>query len=176
MSTLAELPELVGFFSYSREDDDDSKGALSALRDRIQRELRGQLGRTRAEFKLFQDTAAIAHGTLWEETIRSAVSQSVFFIPIITPTAVNSRYCKTEFELFLAREAELGRNDLIFPILYIRVHALGSEHDLRKSDVLKIIHARHYADWTKLRQHDVASVDVRKKIEKFCEDIVGALR
>jgi hypothetical protein len=88
------------------------------LRDRIQRELRGQLGRTRAQFRLWQDTVAIAHGTLWAEQIKSAIDQSVFFLPIITPTAVNSRHCKTEFELFLKREVELGRKDLIFPILY----------------------------------------------------------
>jgi hypothetical protein len=37
MSSLAELPELVGFFSYSREDDEAFKGTLSALRDGIQR-------------------------------------------------------------------------------------------------------------------------------------------
>jgi hypothetical protein len=41
MSSLADLPELVGFFSYSREDDEDSRDALSAFRERIQRELRG---------------------------------------------------------------------------------------------------------------------------------------
>ena len=47
MSSLAALQtELVGFFSYSRQDDLDSDGTLSALRDRIQRELRGQLGRS----------------------------------------------------------------------------------------------------------------------------------
>ena len=40
MSSFAELPELVGFFSYSREGDADSHGALSALRSRIQGELR----------------------------------------------------------------------------------------------------------------------------------------
>jgi hypothetical protein len=28
--------------------------------------------------------------------------------------------------VFLAREASLGRNDLVFPILYIRVPALGA--------------------------------------------------
>jgi hypothetical protein len=60
MPALAENRELVGFFSYSREDDVDSKGALSALRDRIQRELRGQLGRSARDFRLWQDKEAIA--------------------------------------------------------------------------------------------------------------------
>jgi hypothetical protein len=35
MSSLAELPELIGFFSYSREDDEAFKGTLSGLRDGI---------------------------------------------------------------------------------------------------------------------------------------------
>src|SRR6478736_2658308 len=124
MSSLADAPDLVGFFSYSREDDEDSGGKLSKLRERIQAELRGQLGRTKADFRLWQDKTAIAHGKLWEDEIRSAIAESVFFIPIITPTAVRSRHCKFEFDSFLAREKELGRSDLIFPILYIPVSAL----------------------------------------------------
>jgi TIR domain len=102
MTSLAELPELVGFFSYSRDDDEDANGALSALRERIYRELRGQFGRTRSEFRLWQDKAAISHGALWEEEIRTAIAQSVFFIPIVTPSALRSKHCKTEFDLFLA--------------------------------------------------------------------------
>src|SRR5580700_445790 len=127
MASLSDLPALVGFFSYSREDDDDSNGRLSALRDRIQRELRGQLGRLRTDFRLWQDKAAIPHGALWEDEIKSAVAQSAFFIPIVTPTTVRSPHCKREFELFLAREEELGRRDLIFPLLYIRVPELENE-------------------------------------------------
>jgi hypothetical protein len=175
VSSLADLPELFGFFSYSREDDDDSNGALSALRNRIQRELRGQFGRTRTEFKLFQDTVAISHGTLWAEELKSAIARSLFFVPIITPTAVNSRYCKAEFELFLEREAEMGREDLIFPILYIRVPALESEDQRRKNDVLGIIHVRQFANWTDIRLDDVASPAVGRRIERFCHDIVEAL-
>jgi hypothetical protein len=48
MSSLADLQELVGFFSYSREDDEGSHGALSALRERIQHELH-HLGRVRGQ-------------------------------------------------------------------------------------------------------------------------------
>src|SRR5437868_4457067 len=108
MPPLSDLPELVGFFSYSREDDDDSKGGLSALRDRIQRELRSLLGRSRTDFRLWQDKEAIPPGTLWETELKAAVDQAVFFIPIVTPTAVKSGYCKSEFRAFLAREKALG--------------------------------------------------------------------
>jgi hypothetical protein len=61
MSSLAELPELVGFFSYSRSDDEHSDKALSLLRKRIRNELRLHLG---PELRLWQDTEAIAHGAL----------------------------------------------------------------------------------------------------------------
>ena len=120
MSCLDDLPELVGFFSYSREDDEGSGGALSALRERIQHELRAQLGRSTKTFRLWQDKEAIAAGKLWEAEIKTAVWQSVFFMPIITPTVVKSPYCKFELDAFLAREAELGRDDLVFPIAACR--------------------------------------------------------
>ena len=64
MSSLADAPDLVSFFSYSREDDEGSGGKLSKLRERIQEELRLQLGRTRKDFRLWQDKVAIAEGYL----------------------------------------------------------------------------------------------------------------
>jgi tetratricopeptide (TPR) repeat protein len=125
MSSLAELPELAGFFSYSREDDEAFKGTLSALRDGIQRELSAQLGKR--TFRLWQDLEAIAPGKLWESEIKTAIDGSFFFIPIVTPRSVGSKYCKFEFESFLAREKEIGRSDLVFPILCISVSALENE-------------------------------------------------
>jgi hypothetical protein len=176
MSSLAELPELVGFFSYSREDDTDSNGALSMLRSRIQGELRGQLGRTAKTFRLWQDKEAIASGTLWESEIRNAAAQSVFFIPIVTPTVVASPYCKFELESFLAREAALGRNDLIFPILYIDVPGLEDSAGRQNDPVLSLIAKRQYVDWRKLRHRDVHTTDVSEAVERFCTDIRNALR
>ena len=175
MSSLADLPELVGFFSYSREDDADSHGALSALRNRIQGELRGQLGRTAKTFRLWQDKEAIASGTLWESEIKNATAQSVFFIPIITPTVVASPYCKFELESFLAREAALGRDDLVFPILYVDVPGLEDAAE-RNDPVLSLIAKRQYVDWRKLRHRDVHTADVSEAIERFCTDIRDALR
>jgi len=172
MSSLADLPELFGFFSYSREDDADSQGALSALRGRIQGELRGQLGRT---VNLWQDKEAIQSGALWETKIKNAVAQSVFFIPIITPTAVASRYCQFELDAFLAREAALGRDDLVFPVLYIDVPELRDNVRREKDPVLALIAKRQYFDWRDFRYLDTTSTDVRKAAGRFCTDIRDAL-
>jgi hypothetical protein len=175
MPSLADRPELIGFFSYSRDDDDDSNGALSALRERIQRELRGQLGRSMKTFRLWQDKEAIAPGKLWEEEIKSSVGQAVFFIPIITPTVVRSPNCRFELEAFLAREAELGRSDLVFPILYIRVPELEDSARNKDDPVLSIIAKRQYLDWREFRHRDIQSPDVKEAIEKFCGNICAAL-
>jgi hypothetical protein len=175
MSSLADAPDLVGFFSYSREDDEDSGGKLSKLRERIQAELRGQLGRTKADFRLWQDKVAIAHGELWEDTIKKGISESVFFIPIITPTAVRSRFCEFEFKTFLAREKELGRSNLVFPILYISVPALADDR-WRQDPLLETIGSRQYEQWQNLRHLDPSSTEVALRVEKLCENICKALQ
>jgi len=175
MSSLAELPELIGFFSYSREDDEAFKGTLSGLRDGIYRELSAQLGRSKKTFRLWQDQEAIASGKLWETEIQTAINQSIFFIPIVTPRSINSKYCKFEFESFLAREKAINRSDLIFPILYISVAALENEAKWRDDPVLSTIGRRQYVDWRALRHLDVQTTAVREQIERLCRNIVEAL-
>src|SRR6516164_6931649 len=175
MASLADVPDLVGFFSYSREDDEGSGGRLSKLRERIQEELRGQLGRTKRDFRLWQDKTAIAHGELWEDRIKTAIAESAFFIPIITPTAVRSYHCKFEFDSFLARERELGRSNLVFPILYIPVPALTDDR-WRQDRLLSIIGSRQYEDWQNLRHLDASSSEaVALQVQTFCSNICRAL-
>jgi TPR repeat protein len=176
MARLADLPELVGFFSYSRDDDEAFSGTLSVLRDAIQRELGAQLGRSKKTLRLFQDKEAIAPGKLWEAEIKAAVEQAVFFIPIVTPRAVNSEYCRFEFEAFLARESALGRTDLTFPILYIWVPELESEAQWRNHPVVSVIAKRQYVDWQSFRYSEVPTPAMREHIGHFCRKIVETLR
>ena len=177
MSSLARYysSDLVGSFSYSREDDQGFDDALSKFRDAIQRELSAQLGRNRANFRIWQDKIAIPHGALWQKQIIDGIKQSAFFVPIITPRAVNSPHCAFEFELFLARETELGRDDLVFPILYIPVPELDDE-TWRENPVLKIVMDRQYLDWREDRPRDLGEPEVRAKLIQFCKNIANAMR
>ena len=176
MGSLAQLPELVGFFSYSREDDEAFRGSLSALRDAIQRDLSAQLGRTKRNFRLWQDQVAIAPGKMWESQIAKAVEEAAFFIPIVTPRAVASKHCKFEFESFLARERALGRNDLVFPIHYILVPALLDEAEWRSDPVLSIVAKRQYVDWRPYRHVSVDTPAFGQEIDRFCGKIAETLR
>jgi hypothetical protein len=71
------------------------------------------LGRTDKNFKLWRDKDALAAGEQWKEKLKAAVSESVFFIQMVSPSTLNSPYCRFEFESFLQREKELGRDDLV---------------------------------------------------------------
>jgi len=173
MTSLADLPDLIGFFSYSRQDDEYSDGALSRLRDRILKELRTQLGR---RIRVWQDTEAIPDGSDWSNEIHRGITESVFFIPIVTPSAIASKHCRFEFEAFLAREAALGRSNLVFPLVYVRVPALEDETSWKHDELLKIIGARQYTDLTRFRQRGLDDVEVRERIERYCSHIVDALR
>ena len=176
MASLAQLPELVGFFSYSREDDEAFRGLLSALRDAIARDLSAQLGRTRRNFRLWQDKEAIAPGKDWEAEITRAVEEAAFFIPIVTPRAVSSKYCKFEFESFLARERALGRNDLVLPIHYILVPAPQDEAEWGADPVLSVVAKRQYVDWRRFRFEYVDTPAFAQEIDRFCGKIAETLR
>jgi uncharacterized protein (DUF2252 family) len=116
-------------------------------------------------------------GSLWEEEIKKAIAESVFFIPVVTPNAVRSKHCKLEFESFLKREGALGRNNLIFPILYVPVPGLEKkEEEWRRDDVLKIIGERQYMDWQRFRVRSLSESEVAERIVRYCGKIVLALR
>jgi flagellar biosynthesis GTPase FlhF len=172
MPSLADLPDLTGFFSYSRRDDEHSQGSLSRLRAQIYNELRLQLG---FNFKLWQDTEAIAEGTEWEDEIKRAISESVFFIPIVTPSSVTSKHCRLEFQAFLDREEVLGRKNLVFPLLYVRVPALENEELWRQDSLLGIIGRRQYFDWQKFRHRSFTEGEIAERIAQFCQNIVESL-
>jgi len=175
MTTLARYSSnLVGFFSYSRADDADFDDVLSKFRVATQAELSAQLGRNRDNFRIWQDKFAIPHGALWQQQITDGIKQSTFYIPIITPRVVNSPHCAFEFNSFLAREKELGRDDLVFPILYISVPELDGTW--QENPVLKIVQERQYLDWRDYRPRQLNEPKVRTKIIQFCQNISDALR
>jgi len=116
----------IGFWSYSRQDDELSKGKLTLLRSLLMAEMQQQFGRE--PIQIFQDVSTIAHGAAWEREIRSSLAHSTFFIPIITPNFIQSEWCSVEVRIFAERERQLAEQypdvpprSRMFPILLIDI-------------------------------------------------------
>jgi hypothetical protein len=169
---LSDLDRLRGFFSYSRHDDKNSGGALSLLREKIEHELHMQLGR---RVELWQDTQDIRYGALWEAEIKRGIASSVFFVPIVTPTSINSPKCAFEFRAFQEQENAIGRNDLIFPIVYVEVSQLLDEKSWKNNERLQLVGERQYENFTELRYRSFDDRVVKQRIGKFCRSIFEAL-
>jgi hypothetical protein len=85
------------------------------------------------------------------------------------------RSCKVVIAGFLERETALGRSDLVFSILYIRVQGLDEEARQMGDPVLAIVAKRQYLDWREHRFRDPGSLEVGQTIERFCQNICDAL-
>jgi cobaltochelatase CobT len=63
------------FLSYNRFDDEHARGKLSALRTRLEGEIKVQLG---APFQIFQDTIDLTWGADWQQRLLSSIDEAMF--------------------------------------------------------------------------------------------------
>ncbi len=121
MSSLAELPELVGF--YSREDDEAFKGMLSALRDGIQRELSART------FRLWQDRAAIAPGKLWNRKSRRRSINHSFSFPSSLRGPLAANIANLNFNRFSPAKKRSVEAILFFQFFIFRLQRSRTKPD-----------------------------------------------
>ncbi len=166
----------VGFWSYSRQDDELSDGKLSKLRRLLVAEIQQQYGRDPVQ--LFQDRSTIPHGAEWEQEIRRSIDEATFFIPIVTPNFIQSEWCSAELLMFLEREQRLQesydgvpRRSRIFPIRFIDVSGVDP-HDQR---VLAALEQRQGFDFTGLRYRNLQDDAVQQALGEFATSIRRAL-
>jgi len=162
----------VGFWSYARQDDAHSDGQLSQLRAIVGKQIGLQFG---AEVTLWQDIAAIPYGADWAEAIERTIGQTTFFIPIVTPRFLKSRYCREEFLSFRRRMQALGRGDLIFPVHYVDVADVRPEETLFGDD-LAALKRSQWIDFRPLFYADPKSQEVRRWAGELAGDVLKALR
>jgi formylglycine-generating enzyme len=167
----------TGFWSYTSSDDTASRGRLSQLRRLLADELQLKIGRL-PKVHIFQDVAAIPHGTDWLKEIHRALDDSSFLIPIVTPAFLQSEMCCAEVIRFRQREQEIGRDDLIFPFHYIRVDDVDPNQtgECYDAAVLELLQRRQWIDFRSLRLRNVDGEDVSVKLEALADSIRAALR
>jgi hypothetical protein len=162
----------VGFWSYSRQDDELSFGKLSQLRKLLMAEVQQQFGRETVQ--IFQDAETISHGAEWEREIKASLDDSTFFIPIITPNFVQSEWCTREVSLFFEREQalfrtypDLPRRGRIFPFLLIDIEDVDP-HD---SAVVAALQKRQMFDYRPHRFRSLQDEQVQQALSGFAAAI-----
>lgn len=164
--------EPAAFLSYVRADDDDVKGAIRGICERLGAELRAQTGRY---YHIFVDRTDIGWGENWRSRINESLDMATLLIPILTPSYFISTACREELTRFLERERQLDRRDLILSIYYIVAPQMEDE-ELRAADPLaQELATRQYVDWRSLRFASLDSVVVRKTIEDLARRMQKAL-
>jgi hypothetical protein len=156
------------FLSYTRFDDENDRGAITAFRKHLANAVRAVTGET---FEIFQDLDGIGLGKHWPTTLDLMLDQARFFLPILTPSYFMSTACRDELKKFLKAEEAARRQDLVLPIYYIRCPIL-EEKILRNCDVLaQTIYERQRWDWRDLRLSSFRTRKVRLEIEALAEAI-----
>jgi hypothetical protein len=154
----------AAFMSYVRFNDQHDDGQLTQFRERLSAEIRVQTGE---EFLIFQDRNDIAWGQNWQTRIDEALDAVTLLLVVITPSFFRSPACRAEVERFLARERELGRQDLILPVYYVSTPELDDPKQREGDELAAVLAARQYADWRELRFEPFTSPAVRRALAQL---------
>lgn len=160
----------AAFMSYVHSDD--RYGHVKNFHERLSHEVKTLVG---LEFPIFLDSEDIRTGQTWQRRIDEALDESLFFIPILTPSFFNSDYCRAELRRFLERERKVKRDDLIFPVYFVDTRALNEEELRAEDDLASVIASRQYADWRNLRHEPLTNPLVGRALEKLAMQIRDAL-
>jgi hypothetical protein len=151
----------AAFMSYVRFNDQHDDGQLTQFRERLSAEVRAQTGE---EFLIFQDRNDIAWGQAWQQRINEALDAATLLLVIITPSFFRSAPCRAELERFLARERELGRQDLVLPVYYVSTPQLDDPLQRDTDELARLVASRQLAEWRELRFEPITSPEVRKAV------------
>jgi hypothetical protein len=152
---------VVAFWSYARQDDERDGGGLTRLATRIQDEFALVTGET---LTLFLDRTDIRWGEEWRRRIDTALAETTFFIPLITPLYFKRPECRRELLTFVGQAQSLGAIDLVLPILYVNVPDLTEENP---DEACALIARMQYFDWRGIRLCAENSAEYRRGINSL---------
>lgn len=142
-----EKAPFKAFISYAHRDDE--RGYVSKFRQHLEDAVGVLLG---DDFPIFQDRPNIVWGDDWKERIRrSLVEEVVFLIPVLSPSFFKSEECREETLLFLEREKNYGRADLLLPVYFVNSDVFNDKSKPKKDELAQAISAHQFRDWRDYR-------------------------
>lgn len=160
----------AGFWSYAHGDDEMDEGAIVKLAGLIVKEFTLLSGRP---LKLFIDRHSIAWGQEWRRRIDCALSETTFFIPIITPSYFTRQECLRELLEFYEKAQSLGVEKLILPILYVETEGLTEDNS---EEAFALIARIQHVDWRSIRLLEPASQAYRQAVHSLADRLLQISR
>lgn len=160
----------VGFWSYTRRDDELDRGRIRRLVDLISGEFEIMTGR---ELHIFVDKNDIAWGEEWRSRVDTALMSTAFMIAVVTPRFFASQECRREVITFSSHAKSAGLDELLLPIVYSKVPGLLEEET--DDEVVSLIKRRNYFDWSDLRLEDEDSPRYRQAVNELASRLADIL-
>ena len=135
----------LAVLSYTRKDDEFFGGYITGFRKTLENAVHVVTGEE--DFRIFQDVEGIVIGEHWQKKLAEVIGGATFFVPMLSPLFFNSAPCRDEMQLFLARERELHRDDLILPVYFLSSVKLEKEEETRKDPLAAELSRRQLYDW-----------------------------
>ena len=157
---------IVAFISYAHVDDEYENGAIVKLARRLENALRKFTGMR--DLSIFFDRDSIAWGDAWKVRIAQGLADSMFLIPIVTPSYLTSDQCKEEVEQFCRLKGSEGH---LLPIYYVEIPSLEERHD----PISIAVRRNQHMDWRQLRTVGQKTLGVMKAIDKMAKEISDRL-
>jgi hypothetical protein len=123
--------------------------------------------------ELFIDRDGVAWGDIWRERINSALAQTTFFIPIITPRYFKRPECRRELQEFAAKAKGLGVEELLLPILYAEPQNFAEDSP---DELVALVAKTQYADWRQNRLLEISSRHYRKEVNALARRLLETAR
>jgi len=164
------LEAVAGFWSYSHDDNRLDDGAILELARLVEEEYNLLSGEP---LEMFVDQNSTAWGDKWRERIDAALSQTTFFIPIITPRYFTRTECRRELLEFAGKAKSLGVDELLLPILYVEVQDFDTENP---DDAIALIANTQCEEWRNTRLLEPRSREYRAAVNVLARRLLGIAR
>jgi hypothetical protein len=131
--------------------------------------VQAQTGR---RFHIFLDKEDIGPAPNWEELLREALADVDVLVPVITPSFLNSDWCRREVMLFTDDEQRRGGVRAMFPLHYIQTERF--EHPETDATV-RTLRRHKWFDWRHLRRADGQSPERFARLVEIAQAIAASL-
>jgi hypothetical protein len=153
--------QVAAFWSYAHEDNELDGGGIVELAENLRREFALTTGE---DLTLFIDRTAIEWGDEWRRRIDNALTETTFFIPIVTPRYFTRSECRRELLDFSAQAKSLGMSELILPIQYAKI---GDFSEQNPDEAVALVARMQRVEWAQLRLAGSRSPEYRAAVNSL---------